>query len=140
MHEMRRALAGVRVKDGMVTDFLTLAPGDPLGLAIERLLRGSQQDFPVLEDGRVIGLLTRQNLIRALAEGRGERTVGEAMEPPAAPLETEAPLEDAMRRMNENGSRTLPVVREGRLVGLLTAENLSELLTIRNAMSEAAAR
>src|SRR5687768_2736110 len=64
-------LDGVPIDDLMITDVETLAPGDPLARAVQLILDGFQQDFPVIENGVVIGMLTRPALLRALSE-RGD--------------------------------------------------------------------
>src|SRR5687768_3899104 len=55
-------LDGVPLSQVMITDVRTLAPDEPLRRAMELTLSGSQQDFPVVEHGAVVGLLTRQQL------------------------------------------------------------------------------
>jgi Zn-dependent protease len=63
MAQMKSSLAGIPVMRAMITDFQTLTPRDPLARATERILAGSQQDFPVLDNGQVVGILTRHDLI-----------------------------------------------------------------------------
>src|SRR5262249_12323523 len=67
--EERVALRGVPVRRAMLTDFQTLRPDDTLGRAADLLLAGSQHDFPVMDDGRAAGVLTRTDLLRGLASG-----------------------------------------------------------------------
>ncbi len=64
---MKYPLGGIPVARAMLTDFRTLEPGDSLARAAELILAGSQHDFPVVEDGRVTGVLTRGDLIGALS-------------------------------------------------------------------------
>ena len=52
----------------MLTDFHTLSPTDPLAVPVQLTLAGSQRDFPVVADDAVVGILTRENLLRALVE------------------------------------------------------------------------
>src|SRR5439155_13075561 len=70
--QMRSALGGVSVGQVMITDFHALSPQDTLSRAVEQLLAGWQNDFPVVEDGRVVGLLTRAALVNGLAK-RGQQ-------------------------------------------------------------------
>ncbi len=65
---MKSALAGLPVSRVMRTDFRTLAPEDTLARAVEHILAGCQQDFPVVEGGRVVGVLTRGDLLTSLAK------------------------------------------------------------------------
>ena len=53
----------------MMTDFRTLDAGEPLQHAVALVLAGAQRDFPVTENGRLVGVLTRDALVKALATG-----------------------------------------------------------------------
>jgi Zn-dependent protease/predicted transcriptional regulator len=133
--QMRAALDGIPVMRAMITDFRSLRPTDSLARAVEHVVAGFQQDFPVVEeDGRLVGLLTPSDLVAALARHGLESRVGDVMERDfvtAAPREM---LQTAFARLQEGDWRTLPVVENGRLLGLLTADNLAETLMIQQAL------
>ena len=65
--EMKSSFSGVRVREAMLTDFQTLSPTETVAEAARLLLAGSQQDFPVVENGRVVGVLTHVRLFGSLA-------------------------------------------------------------------------
>ncbi len=136
MVQMQSALRGLRVHDAMLTRFRTLAPDDPLSKAVDELLAGSQQDFPVVVDGRPIGILRRNDLVKALSAGPRLLTVGEAMCRDCAAVEEDAPLRRTVESMQERQCATLPVARDGLLVGLLTLENVAERIMIQEALHE----
>jgi Zn-dependent protease/predicted transcriptional regulator len=140
-HAMMRAVTqGVPVRQAMMTRFVTLEPGDGLKKAIDELLAGSDQDFPVVEDGRVVGVLTRKQLMKAISEqGTGARVM-DVVEGGAVTIEDSVMLDDAFRAMQESEQHTMPVVRGGRLVGLLTLENVGELMMINSALQQAGVR
>ncbi len=133
---LRTATRGIGVQEAMMTRFRTLAPDDTLDVAIEELLAGAEHDFPVVRDGAVVGLLTRKQLMKALSEGGREARVGDVAETECLSVEAGAMLETAFMRMQENDCSTVPVVRGGRLVGLLTLENVGELMMISSALGE----
>ena len=88
---MKAVLNGISANQVMITDFRALSPRDPLGRAAELLLAGSQHDFPVVEDGRLVGLLTRDRLVETLAQSGDTVAVQEAMDrhvPAATAAET----------------------------------------------------
>ena len=78
---------GFPVRAAMVTDFRTLQHGDTIRDAGNLLLATSQQDFPVMHGGSVVGLLTRSALIRAMLAARAGRLCGRCdgprLRPPA---------------------------------------------------------
>lgn len=142
--QMRSAFDGVPVSRAMVRDFRILRESAPLSQAVDLLLAGSQQDFPVLEDepGRdPVGILVRSDLLTALAGGDTSRPIGAVLKRTcgvAHPLEL---LEPVFRRMQESGCPAIPVVDDGgHVVGLLTLENVGELAAVHSALGRAASR
>jgi CBS domain-containing protein len=101
---------------------------------VDLLMSGSQQDFPVISDERLIGLLTRAELLVALKRSGPATPVGEALGPDHQTAEPGEPLEDVLQRMREQKRTALPVVSDGRLVGMVTLENVSELLLVQQAL------
>jgi Zn-dependent protease/predicted transcriptional regulator len=134
MVEMQSALAGLRVHDAMMTRFRTLAAQDTLSKAVTELLAGSQQDFPVLENDRPVGVLRRNDLVKALSEGRSNATVTEAMCRDCETVDEATPLEGAVESMRARQCATMPVVTGGYIVGLLTLENIGEMIMINSAL------
>lgn len=132
--ETQSALEGLRVRDAMMTRFRALGAQDTLDRAIGELLAGSQQDFPVLEDGRVVGILRRNDLVKALADGRREAPVGDVMCRECKPVEASAILARTLETMRANQCATVPVTDAGNFVGLLTLENIGEVMMIRAAL------
>jgi Zn-dependent protease/CBS domain-containing protein len=137
MVEMDTALEGLEVRAAMMTRFRALEAGDGLGVAVEALLAGSQQDFPVLENGRPAGILRRNDLVQALARGPRDATVRDVMCRDVATVDAGDSLRETVTRMHTLPCATMPVTSDGRLVGLLTFENVSELVVIRDALGKA---
>ncbi len=133
--ETSTAGKGVVVADMMITNFRTIPIYAPLQQAVEFLLEGEQREFPVVDnDGRVEGLLTRENLIKALAAHGPGWTVGEAMTPRVPGVSPTLEFTQALARLRASGLAALPVLDPaGRLIGLLTMDNISDLLLIRRA-------
>lgn len=127
------ALEGVPLERLMITNLQTLAPTDTLAHAAQLTLDGFQQDFPVLDQGRLVGMLTRSDLIRGLntVGNGGWVTAVMRREFPSA-SEADSP-EEALRQLTRSGGGSLPVVRNGELLGVLTAENVMEFLMLRAA-------
>jgi Zn-dependent protease/predicted transcriptional regulator len=133
--ETSTAGKGMVVSDMMITNFRTIPFYAPLQQAVEYLLEGEQREFPVVDnDGRVEGLLTRENLIKALAERGAGSIVGEAMTPRVAGVLPTLEFGRALEQLRGSGLSTLPVLDPaGRLIGLVTMDNISDLLLVRRA-------
>ncbi|MBI2568707.1 MAG: site-2 protease family protein [Candidatus Schekmanbacteria bacterium] len=127
------SLAGVRVARVMITEFCALAPAESLADAIRHVLAGFQHDFPVVEGGKVLGMLTRQGLLRALAQFGTDLPVRSAMNPNVQVVQATEMVEQAYARLQEIDCRSMPVVYEGRLVGIVTLENVAEFLMFASA-------
>ncbi len=133
--QMKSSFAGATVRDAMLTDFRALSPQDSLADAAKLLLAGSQTDFPVLDGGRVVGILDHAALFQSLRE-RGDFTlVGDVMRPGFVTLRPDQALDDAFAEVSVAGSLTMAVTDQGRFVGLLTPENVGEFFMIRRALS-----
>lgn len=131
--QTRASVAGVPVAAAMLTQFGTLETRDELRRAVELLLASSQQDFPVLEDGRLLGMLSRSELLRAVQAEGDEAPVGRVARLDIEPVDASALLESTIARMREQAASALPVTSHGRLVGLLTLENVGEFLLVQEA-------
>lgn len=134
--ELKSTASGARVRDAMLTHFRTLAPGHTLGDAARHLLAGSQQDFPVVEEGRLAGILLRKDLFQALQE-RGETLpVSEVMRQDFLVVSVDELLESALGSVQADRATTMAVMENGRFAGLLTAENVGEFFMIRAALEK----
>jgi Zn-dependent protease/CBS domain-containing protein len=134
--QMRYMTAGLPVSSAMVTRFDTLDQKATLNEAIDMLLGTSQHEFPVLDDnGGFAGLLTKNNLIMALRRSGPETPVTDVMTTGLPAVLPNTNFDSALALVQKSGAPALPVVdNTGRLIGLFTPENVSELLLVRNAL------
>ena len=129
---IRSALTGLTVRDAMLTDFTVLSGVHPLGDAAHQLLAGSQQDFPVESDSRLIGMLYRPQLVAALRKLGSAVPVSDVVQADYATVRPEDSLHEALARLRLAACSSAPVLdAEGGLVGLLTLENVGELMMLR---------
>lgn len=119
---------GFPVRAAMVTDFRTLQHGDTIRDAGNLLLATSQQDFPVLTGGTVAGLLTRSALVRAVLSQGPDAYVAGVMDRNFIRIVPDEDLSEAFTKTN--GACAL-VMDGDNLLGMLTPENLSEFLLLR---------
>lgn len=131
---LQAALQDVPVERLMISDVRTLNVSDRLARAVEHLLAGFQQDFPVFDGDRVVGVLTRVNLLKALAQHGDQARVGEHMVREICVTSTRESVERAFERLQRDECHTMPVLSNGALVGVLTLENVGEYVMLRRAL------
>jgi Zn-dependent protease/predicted transcriptional regulator len=131
------SVVNIPVQNVMLQDFHTLRPDDTLGDAINHVLAGWREDFPVVFGDHVLGMLTREDMTRCLAQTGPETRVRDSMRRDIATVDPHLKLERALVVIRECNSRSLPVTHEGRLVGLLTLDNVGEFLSIHSALRQA---
>lgn len=132
---VRSALGGVPVRAVMQTDFRSLQASDPLSRAVELTLSGAQTDFPVLEGDRVAGMLGQADLLAALAAGDASGPVSETMRPQVSTVEDSEMVDAVLARLQAEGVHAAPVLQAGKLVGILTMDNVGEFLSFRKALA-----
>lgn len=132
--QIRTLLSNVSVKEAMLSRFRTLEPDDTLGNAADELLAGSQQDFPVVEDGRFIGMLQRKALVDGLKEHGRDCPVGRLLSRDCPSVKPRDSLDEIMRQMREDGCTAVAVLDGDRFAGMLTLENVGEFMMIRSAL------
>jgi Zn-dependent protease len=119
----------------MITAFETLAPGDSLARAVDLTLAGSQKDFPVLQGGDIVGVLTQGAILRGLRDRGREGTVAEVMQT-AQVADVGTSLDTLLESIQASETRLVCITRDGRLAGIVDLDNISEYLRIQAALSE----
>jgi Zn-dependent protease len=127
----RSLTQGIPVRAAMVTEYHTLPHGSTIRDAANLLLSTSQQDFPVMLGDQVIGLLSRTALLRGMALEGPEAYIAGFMEREYNGLPPDQDLAEVLPMMAHAGACAL-VMQDGRLLGLLTSENLSQFLLLRS--------
>lgn len=140
MTQMKSALGGIPLSDAMITEFQTLAPEDPLAHAVKFLLCGSQQDFPIVDDNAVVGVLTRADLLSALAQQGEQATVSDVMQRDFQTADPAEMIDIVLQRLQSHKCHTVPVLQRGTLIGLITMENVGEFISIQAARGSAKRR
>ncbi|MCB1379263.1 MAG: site-2 protease family protein [Alphaproteobacteria bacterium] len=125
---------GLTVAHAMERAPRLLAQDATLADAIEALLSTSQRDFPVVDgDRRPVGLLDREAMVSRLETGGKDLPVAHIMATTAT-LHEEDPLDGAVNQLRMNRAKAEIVVgRDGRVTGLLTVENIAEMMMIHSA-------
>jgi CBS domain-containing protein len=118
-----------KIRDVMTADPVSLQIGSTLTDAARAMRDSNIGDVIVLDDnGQVCGIVTdRDIVIRALAEGReaGATTLGEICTRDPESLSSEDSVSDAIRLMSGKAIRRVPVVDDGKPVGIVTIGDLA---------------
>lgn len=135
-------LSRVRVSDIMVPDPVTLNPEMPLSEAVDRyFLHLGFGGFPVVSDGRVLGLISLAQVRNCPASERSHRHVGEVMRRLEERIEIprSATVAHALARMTEAETGRLLVMDGSRLAGLITRSGIARYIQMQMALSGATA-
>lgn len=135
---LRTMSRGVPVSSAMMTRFATLSPEAHIDEGVETLLRTSQSEFPIVDGtGRLVGLLGRNDMIKALKELGPDARVADAMTRDVPVVGARHHLDDAFKILQEKSAPAVGVNdAEGRLIGLVTAETIGEMLMVREALPQ----
>lgn len=125
--------SGFPVHAAMITNYQTLKHGDTIRDAGQLLLATSQHDFPVMVGEQVVGLLSRAALLRAMMAEGPDGYVAGAMDRDFKRVSPGTPLTEAMPLVAGPGACALVLDDDGALVGMLTSENVSEFILLRQA-------
>lgn len=125
-------LEKLQVSSLMITDFRTISPGEPLTAVVEKSLHTFQNDFPVVENGKFVGILTRSSVIESLHHHLHERRVGDIAKRNFPTILPEATAAEALTAMRNSGVTVAPVERDGKLFGIITMEKLLEASDVLN--------
>jgi Zn-dependent protease/CBS domain-containing protein len=140
MVSLRAMSRDVPVTAAMMSQFATLTPDEHIDAAVETLLKTSQNVFPVIEgDQRLVGVVGRGEIIKALRELGPTAAVAAVMVKDVPTIERSHRLEEAFRLLQEKAVPAVGVVDAGgHLVGLVTSETVGEMLMVRRALPEGA--
>jgi Zn-dependent protease/CBS domain-containing protein len=131
---IRKALEGVRVEEVMVREVVTVPPNLTVNrLVQDYILRYAFRGFPVVENGRVLGVVTISAVKEVPEEAQPSTTVSAIMQPAGEPLmiTAEASLADALVKMAREGEERLLVMSQDRLRGMVTKTGLLRFVQLK---------
>jgi len=122
-------LETVRMEDVMLTDFRTLSPADTLEDALHTAVHSLQDDFPVVRGSDMVGVISKQKIIEAL-RSNGNGYIQPVMSRMFEIAKRGDSLASAFRKITGKGITMIPVVDDGRLVGIVTLQNLMHSISL----------
>jgi Zn-dependent protease/CBS domain-containing protein len=133
MVKVRHMMRGLTVAQAYSAQARTLSPQATVGEAMELALNSLQSDFPVVDGGQVVGLLTRSKLIEALNQYGPAMPVRDVMLKDVEPVTPEEELYNVQQQMMESRLNALPVAGTGGYLGLITRRGIHELIQLASA-------
>jgi CBS domain-containing protein/anti-sigma regulatory factor (Ser/Thr protein kinase) len=112
----------LKIKDVMTKDVVTVAPETPVSELRDTLRERAISGTPVVDKGRLVGLMSIEDFIKCLADGEMDVLVGERMTRDVETLYADEPVVHAVRKLDQYGYGRLPVLerRSTKLVGIIT--------------------
>jgi Zn-dependent protease/CBS domain-containing protein len=135
---LKSLLNNVPASEAMTTEFVALRPNDTLRKAIEHFHHGCQDDFPVLGDKGIEGVLTRERILASIHEKGLDVRVSEIMDRTFASVDPEMPLDGVYRKLLSNRKTAVAVVDNDSVKGMICLDGISRYFMIKAAMGKAA--
>jgi len=121
----------IKVKDLMTKNVITIDVNKTVIEAAALMSQNDVGDLVIMENNTPVGIITERDFVRrVLAEGKSADTrVSKVMSTPLRVIDPEAPIKEAARRMVNKKIRRLPVIKDNKLVGIITAADFARHLS-----------
>jgi len=116
----------MKVKNWMITEVITASPEDTVEDAIQLMRRFSIRHLPIVENGKLVGLVTESNLRAYLSSEKLQLPLKEIMILNPITIDPETSIDEAARIIYKYKIGGLPVITEGKLVGIITITDILE--------------
>lgn len=130
MTQAKSVLNSLLVGDAYNKHALTLGPADRVSTVVDYLLTSYQPDFAVVHGGRMLGVVSRNDVLKALSSGPDDAYVSSVMQRDVVKVDAATPLDEVLQIMGERGSPLVAVFRGDAFLGLVNRDDLSEAMTV----------
>jgi len=121
---------GIKVKDAMVSKVITIRPGQNVMEAAAAMKKDDVGLLVVIEGKKPMGVITREDIITKVVASDvkpSAKAIKDVMSKPIIAAEPDEDLADAARRMVQHGLERLPVLSNGKLVGLISDREIAKV-------------
>jgi len=129
--EAKAVLDTLRVGDAYNKHALTLAVGDRASRVVDYILTSYQPDFAVLQGGNLLGIVTRNDVLEALASHTADTFATEIMQREFLKVDANKSLDEVRRMMGEHAIRIAAVYDGAHYLGLISLEDIAEALAVQ---------
>jgi Zn-dependent protease len=133
---MVNLLHNIPVSAIMSMDYQALNPDEPLKTALEKIYHGCQDDFPVIDNGKITGVLNQDSIIAAIHEKGVDLSVSDIMDRDFISTSPAKPLAEVYKRLSSGNKSSIAVIENNRLKGMLSLSGISRYFMIQSALSE----
>ncbi len=131
-------ISDLTASDALMTRYSGLDIHDPISRAVTRLLDGEAKNFVVTSNGRPYGTVGRDQIIKGLKDFGEDGRMEKIADKNLVIVNPATPLKDVFAKMQQSRPPLILVMEAEKLAGVINGENISELIMIKNAMTERA--
>ncbi|MCQ9208593.1 MAG: CBS domain-containing protein, partial [Omnitrophica bacterium] len=125
--DLRLTLRKFSVKDVLPEQFFSVSPSTPLAQVLERTMHSHQEDFPVIENGKLVGLLTRADVILTIHQFGLQKQVQGVMKKDFPTVCLGDSLIKAHKLMEQWRLKAIPVLNKSKIIGIVSLEDISRV-------------
>jgi len=116
-----------KVRDLMASRLHTVSPGDTVGEAVTVMAQNRVGSVLVMDGEKLLGIFTERDTVRAISQSHDapRHEIDSWMTQNPRTVEPDVDVEDALQTMLDNGFRHLPVVENGKVVGIVSMRDLA---------------
>lgn len=134
--QVRSVLRNISVAQVMATNFQKLLPEETLRKALEYVYHGFQEDFPVVRDNEILGVLTKNEILSALHKSGLDTKVSAVMRKDFVEVSPDQMLTEVYEEIRKCGCSSLPVVKGYELLGIITMEAIGRFFMYETARQD----
>ncbi|MFA4981250.1 MAG: site-2 protease family protein [Candidatus Omnitrophota bacterium] len=128
--DVKEALKKFRVRDILPTNFYTVKSNTTLAKVLELVFHSHQEDFPVVDDGDAVGFATRQDIMAGVHRFGMNTMVKDVMRKDFPKVKDSDALMKVQNIMQVNNVRVLPVMRDNKVIGVITLEDIGRVYSM----------
>jgi predicted transcriptional regulator len=133
--QSKSMLEGKKINDLLMRNFTLLHPQMPLKQAVEILLNGQEEEFVVHDGDKVVGVLTKNLIIKGLSEYGQDVETKKIMETDFPFFSKDDAVKDVYEKLQLSGTKIAPVLEKETLIGVIDIKNIHEYLLIFEALN-----
>jgi len=125
-----QTLAGVRVRDIMTANLVTVPPSMTITRLIEVMFQSKHASYPVVDEGKLVGLISFQQVHEVPPNRRDDIMVGNVMNRDIEPVDADEQASDVFVKLAQMRQGSVPVVQAGEIVGIITQKDLVNAMNL----------